>query len=357
MLFENLRVNRIVVHEVFQRASDRSIVPPVFGDALETMSPEAMGAFRLRMTDALSGQSQSLQLRIAKHGAESFVTLAESLIGIPDRDFLAQSRAIATKLAEAQTARRIPGGVVIAFDGQVASPAVPLFGVIKAETQAGFRRSRDGERLSVEFLQNIFLTPATRLYKIGLVLFDDRAKPAPDGRRVFVFDSNISISNREAAAAYFYEIFLGCALPSDGPYETAKFFDLTKEFIRRSNLDPEQKRDTIDSLYVFVRDEKDPTFTADQFAGRFLLEAMRDEYSEFMRGRRFTPNAVVRDTSSMGNRLRRRKLKFGADIELSASPEALINKVQIKAIKGEEIDGERPDWTQITIREALTGEQ
>ena len=65
LLFENLRVNRIVVHEVFRRGEeDRTIRPPVFGDALEELSPEAIGAFRLRMADALSGQSQSLQMRI-----------------------------------------------------------------------------------------------------------------------------------------------------------------------------------------------------------------------------------------------------------------------------------------------------
>lgn len=358
MLFENLRVSRIVVHEVFQRNVDKSIRPPVFGEALEELSQEAMGAFRLRMTDALSGQTQSLQMRIARFGAGSFLELAEGLIGTDDRAFLAGSQAVAVKLAEEQRAIRIPGGMLIVFEGTVGAQAVPFIGVIKAETQAGFRRSRNGERAVVEFLQNIFLTPATRLYKIGMMLLDDVTQPKPNGRRAFVFDSNISVSNREAAAAYFYEGFLGCAFPSDGPYETAKFFDLTKEFVRKSELDPEKKRDVLDSLYVFVRDEQEPTFTADQFGERFLPPNLRDTYTDFMRGRKFTPNAVVRDTSQMAGRLRRRKLKFGADIELSASPEALANKVTMEAILGEAAaDGAAPTWTRITIREALTGEQ
>lgn len=46
-------------------------------------------------------------------------------------------------------------------------------------------------------------------------------------------------------------------MPSDGPYETPRFFDLTKDFIRKSDLEPEKKRDVFDSLYVFVRDEQD----------------------------------------------------------------------------------------------------
>lgn len=357
MLFENLRVNRIAMHEVFQRNVDKSIQPPVFADALEELGIEAMVAFRLRLTEALSGQRQSLQMCVSRHGPGSFLEIAEGLMGTNDVAFLAASQAFAVKLAEEQRALRIPGGMLIVFDGSVGASAVPFVGVIKADTQAGFRRSRDGSRSVVEFLQNIFLTPATRLYKIGMMLFDDVTKPKPDGRRAFVFDSNISASNREAAAAYFYEGFLGCALPSDGPYETAKFFDLTKEFVRKSELNPDKKRDVIDSLYVFVRDEQEPTFTADQFGERFLPPEMRDPYADFMRGRKFTPNAVVRDTSLMANRLRRRRFKFGNDIELSASPDALANKVSIEAIEGEGMGGPVSTWTRITIREALTGEQ
>lgn len=355
MQFENLNVDRIAVHEVFQRNNDRSIRPPAFADALETLSAEAMGAFRLRMTDALSGQSQSLQMSIVRSGADSLLQLAESLIGASDADFLAGTMQIANRLTESQLARRIPGGVLIVFDGKVGASSVPFIGVIKAETQAGFRRSRNGETAVVEFLKNIFLTPATRLYKIGLFLFDNINTEAPNGRRAFVFDSNISVSNREAAAAYFYEGFLGCRLPSDGPYETARFFDLTKEFVRKTDLEPEKKRDIIDSLYVFVRSEQDLTFTADQFGSRYLPPEMQDTYANFLEGRKFTSNAVVRDTSQMGNRLRRRRLKFGGDIELSASPEALKDKVAIVSIPAD--DGQGATWTQVVIRERLTGEQ
>lgn len=353
MLFENLQVGRVIVHEVFQRNDDKSMQAPALSDHLENLSAEALGAFRLRMTDALSGQSQSLQMRIAKSGPGSFIDLAEGLLGCLDEDFVAGSQTIASKLAEAQLARRIPGGVVVVFDGSVGLPAVPFLGVIKAETQAGFRRS-GGTKAVVEFLQNIFLTPATRLYKIGLALFDDRAKPLPDGRRAFVFDSNISASHRESAAAYFYDGFLGCALPSDGPYETVRFFDLTKEFVKKSDLDPDEKRGVIDSLYVFVRDEKQPTFTADEFASRYLSPEMQDTFASFLDKKKFTTNAVVRDTSQMGPRLRRRRLKFGGDIELSASPDALKSKIEIEPIPAP--DGAGDAWTRIIIRERLTAE-
>jgi hypothetical protein len=82
---------------------------------------------------------------------------------------------------------------------------------------------------------------------------------------------------------------------------------------------------------------------------------MRDPFAQFLREKRFTPNAVVRDTSQMSDRLRRRRFKFGGDIELSASPEALKNKIQIEFIAAD--DGGAADaWTRIIIRERLSGE-
>ena len=333
------------------------MVPPTYSNELEELSQEALIAFQLRMTDALSGQSQCLQMRVANHSAGSFIATANGTIGADDAEFLAGSKDIATKLAQAQLYRRIPGGMVVVFDGTTGAPAVPFVGVIKAETQAGFRRSEAGERIITEFLNNIFLTPATKLYKIGIMLQVNAGLGVPEGWKSFVFDSNISQSHRESAASYFYEGFLGCAMPSDGPYETARFFDLTKEFVRRADIDPERKRDLIDCLHVFVRDEQQPTFTAEQFSDRYLPDELKDAFTDYMEVKKFTPNAVVRDTSAMGNRLRRRKLRFGTEIELSASPEALAEKVRIETFEAEEVDGVRPTWTRITIRERLTGEQ
>lgn len=357
MQFQNVRVRRIAIHEVFQRGEDRLMVPPACSNELEELSQEALIAFQLRMTDALSGQSQSLQMRVVTHGADSFIATANDMVGADDARFLVGSKIIATKLAQAQLYRRIPGGMVVVFDGTTGAPAVPFVGVIKAETQAGFRRSRAGERVITEFLNNIFLTPATKLYKIGVMLQTDPALGVPEGWKAFIFDSNISQSHRESAASYFYEGFLGCAMPNDGPYETMRFFDLTKEFVRRADIEPERKRDLIDSLHVFVRDEQTPTFTAEQFSDRYLPDDLKDAFTNYLDVKKFTPNAVVRDTSAMGNRLRRRKLRFGTEIELSASPEALADKVKIETFEAEEADGVRPTWTRIIIRERLTGEQ
>ncbi|WP_159415482.1 nucleoid-associated protein [Ensifer adhaerens] len=353
MLLENLQIGRIAMHEVLRRDDDRQPKQPIYGTSLENLSIAAKAAFRLRVTEALSTQAKSIEMVIADTGAGSMQDIANRLLPCTDQQFLAVSREVADKLVKAQKYRSMPGGVTIVFDGSFGVPKHSFVAVIKAETQSGFRRNKRDEDVLTEFLENIFLTPATRLYKIGFLI--QAADPA-DGWRSFIFDSNISSSHRETAAQYFYEDFLGCHFPSDGAYETSRFFDLTREFVRKTELGQEEKRDLGDALYTFIKTEKAATFTANEFAENYLPVDYRDPFKKFLEARKFPERAVVRDTSAMGTRLRRRKFKFGDNIELSVPPELLHNK-EVKIEQGPPAkfggDGEGV-WTQVTIHRPIT---
>ncbi|WP_164830957.1 nucleoid-associated protein [Sinorhizobium meliloti] len=353
MLFENLQVGRIAMHEVLRRDDDRQPKQPVYGTSLENLSVAAKTAFRLRITEALSTQAKSIEMVIAETGAGSMRDIAGRLLPSNDEQFLAVSREVADKLVKAQKSRSIPGGVVIVFDGSFGVPKKRFMAVIKAETQSGFRRNKTDKDVLTEFLENIFLTPATRLYKIGFLVEDSEQDQI---WKAFVFDSNISSSHRETAAQYFYEDFLGCHFPSDGAYETSRFFDLTREFIRRADIDQNDKRDLGDALYTFIKTEKAATFTANEFSESYLPIDYRDPFKKFLETRKFPDRAVVRDTSAMGGRLRRRKFKFGDNIELSVPPELLHNKeVRIEQGAPAKFGGDGDGvWTQVTIHRPIT---
>lgn len=356
MLFENLLVGRVVMHEVLKRGEDRSALLPIYATAIENLPANAMAQFRLRVLDALSPQSKSMAMKLNDIGGGSFVALAEALVDADDEQFLTQSCGVADKLAAAQMARGIPGGVVIVFDGLIGTPGRRFLGVIKAETQSGFRRNRNPKKSITEFLDDIFLTPAQRLYKIGLLIEATPGAARANAWQAFVFDHNITSSHRESAAQYFYEHFMGCTFPEDGPYETARFFDLTKEFVRKTPLPPEERRDLNDALYTFIRTEKAPTFTSQEFADKYLPLDLRDPFKKHLDSKQFPSRAVVRDTSDMGTRLRRRKFRFGGEIEISVSPEALQDKrVTMQTAPAHEFDGEGDArWTQVIIRHAMT---
>jgi hypothetical protein len=360
MIIENLQVERIAIHEVVQREDDRKVVLPVYASQLENLPDEAIAAFKARVTEALSAQAKSIEMEIVSFEADSHVANCSYLVAAADEKFLSRSRSIADGLVKAQLHRNIPGGMLIVFDGTVGAQNFAYIGVIKAETQSGFRRHEEAKnKIITEFLDNVFLTPATRLYKIALFVQSDKTKNLPDGWQAFVFDSNISQSHRESAAQYFYEAFLGCVLPEDGAYETSRFFDITKDFVGRSGLSGPVKRKLVDALITFVQADTAKTFTADEFAQRHLPVDMRDSFNEFVEAKKFPARAVVRDTSQMANKLKRRRFKFGSDIELSVSPEALSNKtVILKTGKSTEFGGDGKEfWTQVTIKQPMTEER
>lgn len=360
MLIENLKVGRIAIHEVFQREDDRKPVPPVYADHLEKWSEAAIASFKARITEALSADAKSIELTIVQANPSSHVANAKDLVASQDDEFLKLSRATTDRLVSAQLHRNIPGGILVIFDGSVGAANHQFLGVIKAETQSGFNRIVGAKQSVItEFLDKLFLTPVTRLYKIGLFICYTPGVKLPGGWRAFVFDSNISPTHRETAAQYFYETFLGCVLPEDGAYETARFFDLTKDFVRKTDLKGPVKRRLVDALMTFVQEENARTFTAREYAERHLPLHLRDPFNEFMEAKKFPTRAVVRDLSDMGSKLKRRRFRFGTDIEFSTTPEALNEKtVIIRHGKAKDFGGDGTDpWTQITIKQPMTDER
>src|SRR5690242_8756574 len=128
MAFDNLVVERVVLHEVFKRRHDGTMVNPRHAAQLIAMPADAMDSFRERVVDAMGDDSQCMLLEIAEHGADSAVALASSLISKPDDQFLAESARYADKLAAAQQAKNLPGGLVVVFTGTVGATSRPFVG-------------------------------------------------------------------------------------------------------------------------------------------------------------------------------------------------------------------------------------
>lgn len=111
MLVENLTIGRVVMHEVFQRKDGPNVVPPSYGTDLEMLDAKALSHFGMRITDALSAQSKSIEMRIVKTDDASVVGTARRLVLASDTDFSTTSNHMADALAEALKSRGIPGGI------------------------------------------------------------------------------------------------------------------------------------------------------------------------------------------------------------------------------------------------------
>lgn len=350
MPFENLVVARVVLHEVFKRRHDGALVAPLYGAQLIALPPEAMEMFKERVVDAMGAVSQSMEMEIAEAGPESAVAIALSLVGTSDATFVADSMKFADKLANAQLAKNLPGGKLVVFSGTIGATPRPFVAVIKAEKQSGFRE----RGTALEFFKDLFLTPASKLYKIGFFVQMAAGQTLPQGWTAHVYDSQMTTQNREGAAKYFFGTFLGCQIPQNSAHLTRVFFDHTRTFIRSLPVEPEVRDDLLTSLYTYLKVDQTPTIQVNNFSTAYLPTEARDDYTSFMQGKNFPLNAVQKDISEVGSQLRKRRVRFSGSIELSAPPESFKELIIMETVKAEgAAPGQPGQWTIITIKDRI----
>jgi hypothetical protein len=313
-----------------------------------------MDAFRARVVDAMGNNSRSMEMDIVDVQPGSAVEIAASLLNQP-ATFINDSQRLPIKLANAQVAKNLPGGVVVVFSGTVGAMSSPYVGVIKAETQSGFQRQAD----AVNFFSDLFLTPAIKLYKIGMFVREGAAGlTLPEGWRAHVYDSEMSIGNREGAARYFFGTFLGCEIPVNSAALTKAFFEHTKDFIASMPVTPEKKNDLLTSLYTYLKVDTTPTITVNDFSTTFIPVDARDGYQKFMSDKKVPLTAIQKDIAALGTSLRLRKVGFRNNIKLTAPPEVFKEMFEIKTIPH---DGAKPGqpshWTIITIKDQISEQE
>lgn len=351
MSVENLVIDRLIIHEVYARADDRTLKPPLLGQRVLDLSADAKAALQRRITDAIGGSSHGLEMAIRNTGSDSTFRLAEAILGSrgDDSQFVNHSQALAHALAAAQTSRQIPGGIVMVIDGRCNHPSQPFMAVIKAEPHAGFSTYQDADNLSLSYIQDLILTPQAKLYKIGLFL------QTPQGCRALLYDHLISRGNRQAAAQYFYDSFLGLEFAANSAHLTQCFYSHTQTFIRNAALQPEQKLELLNALTTYLRTDQSGTIQVMDFADSYLgSDELTDAYLDHMRQQAYPSTAVAKDLSEIQTRLGLRKLVFRHNIKLTAPADQFDQFVGIETIDGEpDADGSLPRWTRITVRDQI----
>lgn len=358
MDLQNLTIERVMLHEVTRRRDDRQRVTPTYGTALEQLDDAAADGLRERVVVAMARTDRCVQMDII--GGSPMIALVESLVDADDARFIAESRTVADALADAQNTRNIPGGVVVVFSGSAGVPARRLIGIIKAEVHTGFMRERVGNRLTLKFLEQLLLTPQTKLYKIGMFI---EMRPRRDEEQkwdAYIYDDGMTPKDRYAAALYFYESFLGLSYPDSSARQTKVFHDLTRHFLKGMTLPEEDKIDLHNALVTYLKTDQRPTVSVTAFADAYFSDAdVRDGYRNYMRDKGFPTTAVRKDTSTVMGALRQRKIVFSRNVRIVAPPDVFEELVTMTTVPGEPAgDGEEaPRWTQVMIRDRIVAQE
>lgn len=335
---EALNIQRIAVTTIPKRNEGRMPAVPVHASLLTRLDQSGIDVFQTRITSALGRRSHGVELTIVDSNQDSFMQQAAKLMYMNDEDFLSNCRTISKKLADIQASLDLAASKLIIIDGCIGEGQNKFLAVIKADLQDGFR---DDNVSGAALLQNLFLTPTQRLYKIGLLeevvsnQNDEDGLKNQDDFRIYLFDHLITALETRNAAHYFYRQFLGADMLQSQKKITRDFYELSIKFINSAPIDRDAKFDLVDALRTELRSNR-ATVHSETFATDHMGEDLQQEYLDYLTRNNFGHDSFSKDIEFIKGKLKRRqRMKFSQGVELSTPPDKLTSLVTIQESNAE----------------------
>lgn len=357
----NLSIDRIIIHQIYQRDQSDQIIPPTQGNEYTRFEPTAMGTFRKRVNQALGEKSKAVQMEIVHQGPNDLITLIDEMANMDDDAFKSSSFEIAKRLARAQNRANYPGGIVVVFSGTQGQYSKKILGIMKAEVHSGYEKIKDsisGE-ISLKFVEELLLTPGTKLYKTAGFFekneYEGTSDDLNDKWTVMVSDSQINKVNGKAAAQYFYEGFLGFGYRQTSARTTKQFYDAAYSFIDGLDISAEKKNEYLNALTIYLKVDMSSTISTSDFGGKYFDVDRQDLFAEYMEDEGIPTTSFTKDTEYITTNLKLRKIKFSSNVKITASPEAFRDLITIETIDGDPDESDTPmEWTQIIVKDRIT---
>ncbi len=359
MNISKLSIDKIIIHQVHQRDEEGLKVEPTRGSSFIKFDEEALQGFKSRVIDALGDGSKAVKMKIIEHGEGYVPFIATNLFGKEGDEYIDETYNIAKKLADAQTRRAIPGGIVVIFTGDYGVNKRKFIGIIKADIYSAYEKIIDSNtgNISLKFVEEILLTPSTKLYKTAGFFQSTNITEKDDLNKswdIMISDYQISKADGKAAAQYFYQHFLGCGYPETSARTTKNFYEKTSDFLNELDISSEKRNDLKNALVTYLKHEKSDVISARQYADRFFDDEVKDIYLEYASECGIPQTSFTRDNEHIESKLKTRKLNFSKNIKITAPAEVFKNHVVIESATGDlDKDGKPAEWTTILIKDKI----
>ncbi|MBU5601758.1 nucleoid-associated protein [Citrobacter sp. S55_ASV_140] len=354
-----LNIDKIIIHQIHQRDEEGNKVEPTRGLSFITFDEDALQGFKSRVIDALGDGSKAVKMKILEHGESYVPFIATNVIDKEGDEYIDETYLIANKLADAQTRRAIPGGIVVIFTGNYGVNKRKFVGIIKADIYSAYEKIIDDAtgQISLKFVEEILLTPSTKLYKTAGFFQSSDVNDKDDLNKswdVMISDYQISKADGKAAAQYFYQHFLGCGYPETNARATKVFYEKTSDFLNELDISAEKKNALKNALVTYLKYEKSDVISAKDYAERFFDDAVKDVYLEYANEYGIPQTSFTRDNEHIESKLKTRKLNFSKNIKITAPADIFKNHIVIESTKGDiSDDGTQAEWTKILIKDKI----
>ena len=284
MNYSTIDVHRGIMHQILPKEGIQEHGTAVFDQNLYNVENAVKKIIRSRIVQAAGRDARAFELEIANTSPGMYFDLANGIKALTDDQFIAASQNIATLLAKAQRRKDIPKSYMILLDCTDKTANKGIYIVIKAELHEALTKKVDRDRAFFEVLSEIFLSPSTRLYKIGILYEESNpGKPYPNNEYgCFLFDEQFQLDGSKPAE-YFYKDFLGFSVDNNSKIQTRKLYQETYEFIIQ-HAPTGEKNKLINALRTEFDANVQESISPKEFAKKYFKTVqLRDHYSREVR--------------------------------------------------------------------------
>lgn len=327
--FDKIEIKKGVMHHIVAKGKEDEYAAVNYEPSTFTPDANITTLIRERLVTASGKKSKAFELKIGDFSTGSFFDHIKDLKSANDAKFFSASKKIADLLAQSQTTSIIPGGVFILLNCIDKAINKTLFIVIKAELHKAATSKTVKGHTSLQVLNEIFLSPSQRLYKVGIIYErEDKSKTYPnDSYTCFLFDEQFRTDGKKPAE-YFYKTFLGFSIDENSQIQIKRFYDNSHSFITNYVSDHEEKIDLLNALKNELLLSTEEAVTPFDFGKKYIKD---DELLDLYVNRvsNGLPPSIAKDTILVKNQLSRKTLVFPNSIKITGEAESFDANVSL----------------------------
>lgn len=308
-----LKVEALAIH-LIQRSTKASPSKPLLGEALTPLNAQNEGFLQDRLRGALKKARPVVN---DPDTASKVPAIIRGLL-LDESDLLEGSRLLAEALQGTQAGISPPGLLLVA---RAAIGDDPVVVIAKWEHERGARtqatRNDEGKLVyDMEFLQDLFMTEGSRVYKVAMFSRSTVTSERVEGA---VVDPQ---STGPSVAHYFRVAFLGCDYILRPDVLTERFHDAVQSFIDAVPSPETRARYQVARMSEILSHK--PELSVPQFARDYLDVEDQDGFVAWAEQHGVPPRAAVpKDLALVRSRLKRVQIDFKHGAMVLAPPEEL----------------------------------
>ncbi|MGE4838601.1 nucleoid-associated protein [Yersinia enterocolitica] len=311
---KNLNITDLIIHRIYL-PGQQSHFDVEHSNNIIPLTGKAKLTLEQRLTKVLSKGSKCIEMDIVEDDPLGKI---HTLHDAGEEVFVSKSKDIADKLGKAQTSKKHPEGVLVVVRCSYGiTKKTRAVAIIKAELHEGFTSTVKDNVATIGYLNNLFLTPEQKLYKVAF--FSEKSRlPVmnKNAYEVFLFDNNLTSKDDSGAAAYFYKTFLGLSISADSGRLTRSFYEITEDYINENCKSIEEKIDLSSALRIYIKTEQSEIIGTNDFSEKYIPVAKRDDYISFCEEKNPIISAFKKDDTLIRSKIKSSTFKFSNEVKI-----------------------------------------